>query len=89
MKQYKHIIDFCYAYMSLSDEDKKKFMEIKGFDELFSPFYWEDVDLSYRIWKRNWQILYEPNSVAHHQVHGTINSNSFNPNYINLSILML
>ena len=27
MKQYKHIIDFCYAYMSLSDEDKKKFMK--------------------------------------------------------------
>lgn len=64
--------------------DKKKFMEIKGFDELFSPFYWEDVDLSYRIWKRNWQILYEPKSVVHHQVHGTINSNYFNPNYIKL-----
>jgi len=62
--------------------DKKKFLEIKGFDELFSPFYWEDVDLSYRIWKRNWHILYEPKSVARHQVHGTINSDYFDSKFI-------
>jgi len=62
--------------------DKEKFLEINGFDELFSPFYWEDVDLSYRIWKRKWLIIYEPKSVARHQVHGTINSKYFEPNFI-------
>ena len=38
-----------------------------GFDELYSPFYWEDVDLSYRALKRGWRVLYEPRSVVHHQ----------------------
>ena len=38
-----------------------------GFDEIFSPFYWEDVDLSYRALRRGWAVLYEPQSVVHHQ----------------------
>ena len=38
-----------------------------GFDDLYSPFYWEDVDLSYRALKRGWRVLYEPRSVVHHQ----------------------
>ena len=24
----------------------------RGFDEMFSPFYWEDVELSLRAWRR-------------------------------------
>jgi GT2 family glycosyltransferase len=38
-----------------------------GFDELFSPFYWEDVDLSYRALRRGWEVFYEPQSVVHHE----------------------
>jgi len=52
--------------------DKNKFLELNGFDDLFSPFYWEDVDLSYRAWKRGWKILFEPKSVLYHQTHSTI-----------------
>jgi GT2 family glycosyltransferase len=38
-----------------------------GFDELYSPCYWEDVDLSYRALKRGWKVLYEPRSTVYHQ----------------------
>lgn len=38
-----------------------------GFDEIYSPCYWEDVDLSYRALKRGWKVLYEPRSVVYHQ----------------------
>jgi GT2 family glycosyltransferase len=41
--------------------------QIGGFDELYSPCYWEDVDLSYRALKRGWQVLYEPQSIVYHQ----------------------
>ena len=41
--------------------------QLGGFDELYSPCYWEDVDLSYRALKRGWQVLYEPQSVVYHQ----------------------
>lgn len=52
--------------------DKNKLFELGGFDELLSPFYWEDADLSYRAWKRGWKILYEPKARVYHQGHATI-----------------
>jgi GT2 family glycosyltransferase len=52
--------------------DKEKFKKLNGFDEIFSPFYFEDVDLSYRAWKRGWKILYEARSQAYHQSGATI-----------------
>ncbi len=41
--------------------------ELGGFDEVYSPFYWEDLDLGYRAWKRGWKSLYQPASVVYHQ----------------------
>ncbi|MCE5314982.1 MAG: glycosyltransferase family 2 protein [Armatimonadota bacterium] len=41
--------------------------ELGGFDETYSPFYWEDVDLGYRAWKRGWKSLYQPASTVYHQ----------------------
>jgi GT2 family glycosyltransferase len=52
--------------------DREKFIELGGFDELFSPFYWEDVEISYRSWKRGYTILYEPRAVANHRISSTI-----------------
>ena len=52
--------------------DRNKFMEIGGFDELFAPFYWEDVELSYRAWKRGYRVKYEPRSIAYHMISSTI-----------------
>ncbi|OGP55714.1 MAG: hypothetical protein A2Y65_03110 [Deltaproteobacteria bacterium RBG_13_52_11] len=51
--------------------DRNKFLELGGFDDIFHPFYYEDVDLSYQAWKRGWLILYEPDSVVHHRSHAT------------------
>jgi glycosyltransferase involved in cell wall biosynthesis len=56
-------------------------MQLGGFDSILSPFYWEDVDLSYRAWKRGWKIIYEPRSMLYHYHRSTI-SKAFNPNYI-------
>lgn len=41
--------------------------ELGGFDEAYSPFYWEDVDLGYRAWKRGWRSLYSPQALVYHQ----------------------
>jgi len=63
--------------------DRRKFLKMNGFDELFSPFYWEDVDLSYRAWKRGWTIIYEPKSTVYHQQHSTI-SKKYKQSYIKM-----
>jgi len=63
--------------------DREKFIELGGFDEMFSPFYFEDVDLSYRAWKRGWKIIYEPRSLTYHRGAGTI-SKFYTSWYINI-----
>jgi GT2 family glycosyltransferase len=40
--------------------------EIGSIDPLFWPMYHEDVELSYRAWKRGWRVRYAPDAVAHH-----------------------
>lgn len=52
--------------------DRRKFLELGGFDELFAPFYLEDADLGYRAWKRGWKVLYQPHSRVWHEHRGTI-----------------
>lgn len=47
------------------------FLKSGGFDELFLPFYWEDIDLSLRAWRSGWRILYEPEAVCYHKGRGT------------------
>jgi GT2 family glycosyltransferase len=52
--------------------DRAKFSELGGFCELLAPIYWEDVELSYRAWRRGWQVRYEPASVVHHKSSATM-----------------
>ncbi len=52
--------------------DRRKFLELGGFDELLRPFYLEDTDLGYLAWKRGWKVLYQPRSVVFHEHRGTI-----------------
>ncbi len=52
--------------------DRRMFIELGGFDELFAPFYFEDTDLGYQAWKRGWKVLYQPRSVVYHEHRGTI-----------------
>ena len=52
--------------------DRRKFLELGGFDELFRPFYLEDTDLGYLAWKRGWKVLYQPLSIVYHEHRGTI-----------------
>lgn len=42
-------------------------MRLGGMDELFNPFYWEDIDLSYRARKSGYRIIFEPRSVVIHR----------------------
>jgi len=46
--------------------DREKWNRLGGFQECLSPNYWEDVEISYRAWKRGWKVLYEPASVVSH-----------------------
>ncbi len=50
-----------------------------GMDQIYNPFYWEDIDLSYRARKAGYNIYFEPASRVHHYHEiGAIKS-SFSP----------
>jgi len=70
-----------YAGGGSSAFDRRKFLELGGFDELLAPFYLEDTDLGYLAWKRGWKVLYHPTSVVYHEHRGTI-GRTFTPHYI-------
>ena len=45
---------------------KSMWSGLGGMDPLFNPFYWEDIDLSYRGRKAGYALLFEPKSVVWH-----------------------
>ncbi len=46
--------------------------KLDGFSTIYKPFYWEDVDLSYRAAKRGYKLLWDPKAQVIHQHEGTI-----------------
>ncbi len=51
---------------------RRKWLELGGLDELFSPFNWEDTDICYRALKRGWRLVYEPQAKVFHRPNTTI-----------------
>ncbi len=48
------------------------FEKLGGFDGAYSPFYWEDVDLSLRAKKRGWDVIFDPEILVEHHHASTI-----------------
>ncbi len=55
-----YAVGACVAY------DMKKFRMLDGFSEIYTPYLFEDVDISYRAWKRGWRSVYEPGATVFH-----------------------
>ena len=58
------------AIGAFSAYDRQKFLKIGGFDPLTAMY--EDIEISYRGWKRGWLIRYEPQSIAYHDASQTM-----------------
>jgi GT2 family glycosyltransferase len=61
--------------------DRDIFLKLGGFDDLYSPFYWEDIDLSYRAWRSGYEIFFDPKIIMRHYHESTI-SKYFQKKYI-------
>ena len=46
---------------------KSIWVELGGMNELYNPFYWEDIDLSYRAVKKGYKVLFEKKSTVIHE----------------------
>lgn len=65
-REILYAVGACVAY------DREKLLALGGYAEIYCPYLFEDVDLSYRAWKRGWRSLYEPASSVHHYSSATI-----------------
>lgn len=43
------------------------YIKLGGMDTLYNPFYWEDIDLSYRAQKAGYRIFFDKESVVTHR----------------------
>lgn len=66
VRENLYAIGACVAY------DMDKFRALGGYEELFTPYLFEDVDICYRAWKRGWRSLYEPGATVRHVNSATI-----------------
>lgn len=62
--------------------DRAKWLELGGMDLLYKPFYWEDVDLGYRSWKRGWRIIWDPQSKCVHDHQKSVIASNFTPEFV-------
>jgi len=56
-----------YAGGASSVYDRAKYEAIGGFDPVYRPLYFEDIELGYRAWRRGWRSLFEPQASVWHQ----------------------
>lgn len=55
---------------------RHKFLTLGGFDPIYAPAYWEDIDLSWRARRKAWKVLFEKDSIVYHN-HETTNKSVF------------
>lgn len=61
---YVREVDYCSA--ALLATPRRLFEEIGGFDERYSPAYYEDTDYCFAVRDRGLRVLYQPESVVVH-----------------------
>lgn len=76
IKKYANHINnethFVSGANSIYDTDKLK--QLKGFNPIFSPYYFEDDDLSYRAMLNDWKSYFIKDAICFHQGSASIKS---------------
>ena len=56
-----------YAGGASSVYDRARYEALGGFETVYRPMYFEDIELGYRAWRRGWRSLFEPGASVFHQ----------------------
>jgi len=77
-------IPVIYAGGGSSVFHRDRFFDLGKFDQIFHPFYFEDLDISYRAQKAGWRVIYEPKSRVVHAHRQTNSPENFPGGYVDL-----
>ena len=64
-------VEVWYAPGNCAGYDRQRFLALGGLDMLYRPFYYEDLDICHRAWRRGWRTIYEPDAHIDHLKHVT------------------
>ena len=56
--------------------------KLGGLNEIYAPFYWEDIGIGYRAWKMGYKIIWDNHSIVYHQHEST--AKKINQNFVKL-----
>lgn len=73
----------CYLSGANALINRRKLVELNGFNEIYSPFYFEDFDLGLRAWQMGWFLYYDHQSICYHQVSSST-SKMNKSNFVNI-----
>jgi GT2 family glycosyltransferase len=59
--------DYTLFIGSTAAYNREKFLALGGYDDIYLPGTYEDIDLCYRAWQRGWFCVYEEDAVAYHE----------------------
>lgn len=65
---------------------RKLWNRLGGLDVLFNPFYWEDIDLSYRALKSGYKLIFEKKSVVVHEHEEGVIKTKFKPKFVQKTV---
>ena len=60
-----------YAPGNAAAYRRDRFQALDGLDPLYRPFYYEDMDVCQRAWRRGWSTIFEPEATTYHLRHVT------------------
>ena len=70
----QELLSTAWAEYGSANFRKSMWDTLNGLDERYAPFYWEDVDLSYRAKKKQWLVQFDPNILVKHNHESTTRS---------------
>lgn len=71
---YVREVDYCSGASIIIA--RKLFNKLGMFDMLYAPAYYEDTDLSFKVRKAGYKVLYQPASILYHIEGGTAGTNT-------------
>jgi GT2 family glycosyltransferase len=72
MYSFNREVDYCSGVCLVIR--RRLFDEVSGFDEIYSPAYYEDVDLCLKVKEKGFKCLYNAKSAIYHHLSVTTNS---------------
>lgn len=69
---FRRDVDFCSGVFLMTRA--ALFKEMGGFDSVFAPAYYEEVDYCLRLWARGMRVVYDPWIVVDHYEYGSAGS---------------